>query len=40
VASIALDGVEAGLTEILADDVSRTVKHGLTAAPAVPTALA
>jgi NAD(P)-dependent dehydrogenase (short-subunit alcohol dehydrogenase family) len=36
VAAIALDGIEAGLTEILADDVSRTVKQGLAAPPAIP----
>ncbi len=31
VATRALDGIEAGTEEILADDVSRTVKAGLAA---------
>jgi hypothetical protein len=31
IARIALDGLEAGLEEVLADDRSRTVKAGLTA---------
>lgn len=31
VAKIALDGVAAGLSEILADDLTRTVKAGLAA---------
>ena len=36
VAALALDGVEADLTEILADDVTRNVKQGLSAPPARP----
>jgi NAD(P)-dependent dehydrogenase (short-subunit alcohol dehydrogenase family) len=35
VAAAALDGVEAGDTEVLADQMSRTVKEGLVAAPAL-----
>jgi NAD(P)-dependent dehydrogenase (short-subunit alcohol dehydrogenase family) len=35
VAAAALDGVEAGDTEVIADELSRTVKNGLTAAPAL-----
>jgi NAD(P)-dependent dehydrogenase (short-subunit alcohol dehydrogenase family) len=35
VAAAALDGVEAGDTEVLADQLSRTVKEGLVAAPAL-----
>ncbi|WP_030381100.1 MULTISPECIES: SDR family oxidoreductase [unclassified Streptomyces] len=38
VAAQALDGVERGLPEILADDVTRLVKQGLAAAPAAPAA--
>jgi hypothetical protein len=36
VAPLALDGVETDLTEILADDVSRSVKQGLSARQARP----
>jgi NAD(P)-dependent dehydrogenase (short-subunit alcohol dehydrogenase family) len=36
VAAAALGGIEAGVTEILADDMTRSVKRGLAAAPAVP----
>ena len=36
VAALALDGIEADLTEILADDVTRSVKQGLAAAAARP----
>jgi NAD(P)-dependent dehydrogenase (short-subunit alcohol dehydrogenase family) len=36
VAALALDGIEHELTEILADELSRNVKRGLTAAPARP----
>jgi muconolactone delta-isomerase len=35
-AALALDGLEVGLTEILADDPSRTVQQGLAGAPAFP----
>jgi NAD(P)-dependent dehydrogenase (short-subunit alcohol dehydrogenase family) len=35
VAAAALDGVEAGDTEVIADELSRNVKNGLTAAPAL-----
>jgi NAD(P)-dependent dehydrogenase (short-subunit alcohol dehydrogenase family) len=38
VAAAALDGIEAGATEILADDLTRNVKQGLAAAPPVPAA--
>jgi NAD(P)-dependent dehydrogenase (short-subunit alcohol dehydrogenase family) len=38
VATAALDGIEAGATEILADDLTRGVKQGLAAPPAVPAA--
>jgi len=31
----AFDGLEAGLTEVLADERSRTVKQGLTASPPI-----
>jgi NAD(P)-dependent dehydrogenase (short-subunit alcohol dehydrogenase family) len=40
VAALALDGIENDLTEILADDTTRTVKQGLSAPPATPTAVA
>jgi NAD(P)-dependent dehydrogenase (short-subunit alcohol dehydrogenase family) len=36
VAAQALDGIEADLTEVLADDTSRNVKQGLSAPPARP----
>ncbi|MBX3604640.1 MAG: SDR family oxidoreductase [Piscinibacter sp.] len=36
----ALDGLEAGLTEVLADETTRQVKQGLAAAPAAPVAVA
>ncbi len=39
VAALALDGIETDLTEILADDVTRNVKQGLSAPPARPSAL-
>ena len=35
VAALALDGIETDLTEILADDITRNVKQGLSASPAV-----
>ena len=38
VAALALDGIETDLTEILADDVTRGVKQGLSAPPAVAVA--
>ena len=38
VAALALDGVETDLTEILADDLTRNVKQGLSAPPARPPA--
>jgi NAD(P)-dependent dehydrogenase (short-subunit alcohol dehydrogenase family) len=38
VAALALDGIETDLTEILADDVTRSVKQGLSAPPARPAA--
>ncbi len=38
VAAAALDGIESGATEILADDLTRGVKQGLAAPPAVPAA--
>ena len=34
VAALALDGIDADLTEILADDTSRNVKQGLSSPPA------
>ena len=34
VAALALDGIEADLTEVLADDLTRNVKQGLAASPA------
>jgi NAD(P)-dependent dehydrogenase (short-subunit alcohol dehydrogenase family) len=40
VAALALDGIEDDLTEILADDVSRSVKRGLSRPPERPTAVA
>ena len=40
VAALALDGIETDLTEILADDLTRSVKQGLSAPPARPTAVA
>jgi NAD(P)-dependent dehydrogenase (short-subunit alcohol dehydrogenase family) len=40
VAALALDGIEADLTEIIADDVSRNVKQGLSSPPARPDAVA
>jgi NAD(P)-dependent dehydrogenase (short-subunit alcohol dehydrogenase family) len=40
VAALALDGIENDLTEILADDTTRTVKQGLSAPPAPPAAVA
>jgi hypothetical protein len=40
VAALALDGIEADLTEILADDVSRNVKQGLSSPRARPDAVA
>ncbi len=39
VAALALDGIETDLTEILADDVTRSVKQGLSAPAARPSAL-
>ena len=39
VAALALDGIETDLTEILAADVSRSVKQGLSAPPARPPAV-
>jgi NAD(P)-dependent dehydrogenase (short-subunit alcohol dehydrogenase family) len=36
VAALALDGIQEGVTEILADDLTRTVKRGLAAPPPVP----
>ncbi|MEU4326873.1 hypothetical protein [Nonomuraea dietziae] len=33
VAAMTLDGVEAGLTEVLVDELSRAAKAGLSAAP-------
>ena len=36
VAALALDGIEADLTGILADDLSRSVKQGLARPPASP----
>jgi hypothetical protein len=38
VAALALDGMENDLTEILADDTTRSVKQGLSAPPASPAA--
>jgi NAD(P)-dependent dehydrogenase (short-subunit alcohol dehydrogenase family) len=38
VAALALDGIEEGAMEILADDLTRTVKRGLAAPPPVPAA--
>ena len=38
VAALALDGIETDLTEILADDITRNVKQGLSAPPAVAVA--
>jgi NAD(P)-dependent dehydrogenase (short-subunit alcohol dehydrogenase family) len=40
VAALALDGIENDLTEILADDTTRSVKQGLAATPARPAAVA
>jgi len=40
VAALALDGIENDLTEILADDTTRSVKQGLSAQPAPPAAVA
>ena len=40
VAALALDGIEDDLTEILADDVTRRVKQGLSLPPAQPAAVA
>jgi hypothetical protein len=40
VATLALDGIEDDLTEILADDTTRNVKQGLSATPDRPTAVA
>ena len=39
VAALALDGIEADLTEILADDTTRSVKQSLSGTPARPTAV-
>jgi NAD(P)-dependent dehydrogenase (short-subunit alcohol dehydrogenase family) len=39
VAALALDGIESDLTEILADEVSRSVKEGLSRPPARPSAV-
>jgi NAD(P)-dependent dehydrogenase (short-subunit alcohol dehydrogenase family) len=39
VAALALDGIENDLTEILADDVTRNVKQGLSATPDRPAAV-
>ena len=36
VAALALEGIETGLTEILADEITRSVKQGLSAPPARP----
>jgi hypothetical protein len=38
VAALALDGIEADLTEILADEITRGVRQGLSAPPAVAVA--
>ena len=38
VAALALDGIETDLTEILADEITRNVKQGLSASPAVAVA--
>jgi hypothetical protein len=38
VAALALDGIETDLTEILADEITRDVKQGLSAPPAVAVA--
>ena len=38
VAALALDGIETDLTEILADEITRSVKQGLSAPPAVAVA--
>jgi hypothetical protein len=35
VAAQALDGLEAGLDEVLADDLTRAVKQGLSANPGI-----
>jgi NAD(P)-dependent dehydrogenase (short-subunit alcohol dehydrogenase family) len=40
VAALALDGIEDDLTEILADDTTRSVKQGLSRPPALPAAVA
>ena len=40
VAALALDGIENDLTEILADDTTRSVKQGLSAPPARPATVA
>jgi NAD(P)-dependent dehydrogenase (short-subunit alcohol dehydrogenase family) len=40
VAALALDGIEDDLTEILADDTTRSVKQGLSLPPAQPAAVA
>jgi len=40
VAALALDGIENDLTEILADDTTRSVKQGLSRPPAPPAAVA
>jgi hypothetical protein len=40
VAAQALDGIENDLTEILADDTTRSVKQGLSRPPALPAAVA
>jgi NAD(P)-dependent dehydrogenase (short-subunit alcohol dehydrogenase family) len=40
VAALALDGIENDLTEILADDTTRSVKQGLSRPPALPAAVA
>ena len=36
VAALALDGIESDLTEILADEITRSVKQDLSAPPARP----
>jgi hypothetical protein len=36
--ALALDGIETDLTEILADDITRNIKQGLSAPPAVAVA--
>ena len=36
IAAAALDGVQAGVTEVVADDLSRNVKQSLASAPALP----